>query len=108
MNLRPEDKHFWSLMVTWQCSWSLGSGWWTEREDGGVVGRGFMNFWYIQVSSLVLIMVWCGPVGLLANPTYYPPESERAHPSRLLNINDSSFARLRLHRSISSADSVSG
>lgn len=73
-----------------------------------VVGRGFMNFWYIQVSSLVLIMVWCGPVGWLANPTYYPPESERAHPSRLLNINDSSFARLRLHRSISSADSVSG
>lgn len=31
----------------------------------GVVGRGFMNFWYIQVSSLVLIMVWCGPAGWL-------------------------------------------
>lgn len=30
-----------------------------------VVGRGFMNFWYIQVSSLVVIMVWCGPVGWL-------------------------------------------
>lgn len=75
----------------------------------GVVGRGFMNFWYIQVSSLVLIVAWSGwLVSWLANPTYYPPESERAHPSRLLNINDSSFARLRLHRSISSADSVSG